>query len=291
MHLSPVLRGYNWKWISKCTLHQQAHLPPKVRQPMSITSTQQKSMLTKVRSYLDKDPFIRVSLVFVGAVFAISLLIEAYLKLQKRNKDAKLQSRAIFPPKPSSAVTHRTVMVSHLAQLLKDQENHSLPSAVFVTGPAGSGKTELLRQHAVRFSLCHRGKSTEKKPNVIVLNAKSLDSLELSLLHGLHVLGIPYLHVAELFTSSARANRGVKCQKFLNLLVNEMSSCAQPCLLIIDDVAEKTMPCYESALQLNCDTLQVVAAGCSAWVSNRIKDFQVPVLDLSSGWVVNVFTI
>ena len=250
---------------------------------MSITSTQQQSMLNKVRSYLDKDPFIRVSLVFVGAVFVMSLMIEAYLKLQKRNKDAKLQSRAVFPPKPSSAVTHRTVMVSHLAQLLKDRQNHSLPSAVFVTGPAGSGKTELLRQYAVRFSLCHRGKSTERKPKVIVLDAKCLDSLELSLMHGLHVLGIPYLHVAELLTSTICANSVVKCQKFLHLLVTEMSSCAQPCLLIIDDVAEKTMPYCESALQLNCDTLKVVAAGRSAWASNRIKDFQVPVLDLSSG--------
>lgn len=291
MHLSPVLRGCNWKWISRCTLHQQAHLPPNVKQPMSITSSQQKSMLTKVRNYLDKDPLIRVSLVFVGAVFAMSLMIEAYLKLQKRKKDAKLQSRAVFPLKPSSAFTHRTVIVSHLVQLLKDQQNHTLPSAVFVTGPAGSGKTELLRQHAVRFSLRHCGKSTEKKTNVVVLDAKSLDSLELSLMHGLHVLGIPYLHVPELLTSSPRANSVVKCQKFLHLLVTEMSSCGQPCLLIIDDVAEKTLPCCESALQLNCDTLQVVAAGRSAWASNRIKDFQVPVLDLSSGWVVNVFIV
>ena len=278
-------------------MYLQAHVaPPKavlatIRQPMSTDSTQQQSILTKARNYLDKDPFIKVSLVFVGVVFTMSLVIEVYLKLQKKKKETTMQSTAIFPPRPSTAVAYRTGMLTHLAQLVADQQRHSLPSGILVIGPAGSGKTELLRQHAEQFAINHRSRSTEKRTEVIVVDANSLDSLELSLMHGLHILGIPYLNIAEHLKSSQPATFAMKCQNLLHLLVTEMCSCTRPCLLIVDNVAEETLPCCESAFQQNCNTLQVVAASSSAMTSERMKDIAVPVLDLSSGCVVNVVRI
>lgn len=297
VHILPLVRRCNWMGLQRCTLHQRSlvvpykAMPATVGKPMSTILTQQQSMLTKARSYLDKDPFIKVSLVFVGVVFAMSLMIEVYLKLQKKKKDAKMQSTAILPPKPSTAVIYRTEMLSHLANLLADQQRHALPRAIFITGPAGSGKTELLRQHAEQFSKNHHSRSTEKKPQVIVVDANSFDSLELSLMHGLSVLGISYLHVAEHLKSTQPTTFALKCQKMLHLLVTEMTSCARPCLLIIDNVADKTLPCCEIALQQKCDALQVVAASHSTMASKRINGLEVPVLDLSSGCVVNVASI
>lgn len=297
VHITPVVRHCNWKGFARRAVYLQAHVaPPKavlatVRQPMSTASTQQQSLLAKARNYLDKDPFIKVSLVFVGVVFAMSLVIEVYLKLQKRKKETKMRSTAIFPPRPSTAIAYRTGMLSHLAQLVTDQQRHSLPSAILLVGPAGSGKTELLRQHAEQFAINHRSRSTEKRAQVIVVDANSLDSLELSLMHGLHILGFSYLHTAEHLKSSEPATFAMKCQNLLHLLVAEICSCTRPCLLIIDNVTEETLPCCESAFQQNCDTLQVVAASSSAMTSMRMKGFDVPVLDLSSGCVVNVVRI
>lgn len=288
VHITPVVRHCNRKGLTRCALYQHSHQAPNamratVRRPMSTASVQQQSILTKVRNYLDKDPFVKVSLVFVGVVFAMSLVIEVYLKLQKKRKDTTLRSPVIFPLKPSTAVVYRAGMLYQLSQLVADRRRHSLPSGILLSGPAGSGKTELLRQQAEQFSIDHHTRSTEKKPLVIVVDANSFDSLELSVMHGLYLLGLPYLHIAEHLKSYQPATFSSKCQNLLHLLVTKMKSCARPCLLIIDDVADRTLSCCESTLQQDCDTLQVVAASSSAMVSERMKGIDVPVLDMSSG--------
>ena len=288
VHITPVVRCCNKKGFKSGALHQYSNRAPNtmratVSQPMSTALTGQLSTLTKVRNYLDKDPFIKVSLVFVGVVFAMSLVIEVYLKLQKKKKDTELRSLAIFPLKPSTTVVYRAGMLSQLSQLIADRRRHSLPSGILVAGPAGSGKTELLRQHAEQFSIDHHSRSTENKPKVIVVDATSFDSLELSVMHGLHLFGLQYLHMAEHLKSYQSATFENKCQNLLHLLVTKMKSCAHSCLLIIDDVTDRTLSCCESALQEDCDTLQVVAASSSPMVRKRLNSADVSVLDTSNG--------
>ena len=128
----------------------------------------------KIFFFFKNDPFARVSVVFGGGVLCLLMVVEALTPKLKKDKAAVEH----FPPKSGHATVQRDKEVAQLVSCLPSWFSIK-PSLVCVTGPRGSGKTELTYQFAQRFTKMGGVRWLQKGKKQVLLYMDASDPLSL----------------------------------------------------------------------------------------------------------------
>lgn len=206
------------------------HLSHPVRSEAPPITPPTRNPFKRIARYFRNDPFARVSVIFGGTVLTVLLVIEAFIP--KEAKKVKPQV-AILPPSVSHATVPRerelTSLLSSVPSVLSTR-----PSVVMVTGPEGSGKTELANQfvtHFVKASSPTVSKKESSKPIVIHLDASGTRPLEDSIRYALGSLGMMSSQLENPSSSS-----------HLQYLLDKLGEQKARWLLIVDGAENETAP-------------------------------------------------
>jgi len=187
-------------------------------------------MIASVRN----DPFVKLSLSLCAIVIGGTLITELYKKLKKD----KITPLLMLPPKIAHHSVRRMDKILEVHQKLQTLKLQvkEVPVLFYITGPPGSGKTELVSQ------VCNYYVNPPKKwyqfgrryCTVLTLNATSLQHFLLSLVEVADCLGISYKsnNIDELFPA----------------VLSKINSSQLPWLLVVDNLTEATNSCFHSMM-------------------------------------------
>ena len=204
----------------------------------------------KVYFFFKNDPFARVSVVFGGGVLCLLMIVEALTPKQKKDKAAV----AHFPPKSGHTTVQRDEEVARLVSHLPSWFS-TKPSLVCITGPQGSGKTELAYQFAQRFT--ESGVRLFRKKNkqvLLYLDASNPVSLDYSLRWAARSVGVTqgdFYPGAELHENCSDGGMDSNERQLVHgfkAVFNDLATKKTRWLLVIDGVNGSTMAMVEAAL-------------------------------------------
>ena len=179
----------------------------------------------KVVQTLKNDPFIKLSLSLCVIVLGGTLAFELYNKFKKK----KTCSICLLPPTFSHHSIKRTALLGQLEDKLHEvRAKNNGRSVLYVTGPTGCGKTQLLYQYCNQFIASHQFKWFGLKrvsPVVLYLDGTSPDTLTLSLTEAAKEMGVGGVLPPEDNFSTIMSNLALK---------------QVPWLLVVDNLTEKT---------------------------------------------------
>lgn len=180
----------------------------------------------KVVQTLKNDPFIKLSVSLCVIVLGATLVIELHNKFKKKT----LPVICLLPPKFSHHAIRRTSLLGQLEDKLQEVRRKSSDCpVVYVTGPAGCGKTQFLYQYCDQYMKSHQYKWLGLKrvyPVVLYLDATSPQTLTSSLTGAVTEMGLGHVQPLEDNVSSIMSNLAQK---------------QVPWLLVVDNLTEATM--------------------------------------------------
>ena len=208
------------------------------------SSSKWATYMNRFKAFIKNDPFMKFSLIFVGVVLSLSLGFEFYLKQQRKKRE---QSRflQLLPPKPLNTVVQRRKHLGTIAKELQSPwKTSTIPSALVITGPHGSGKTELARQYSEMFLKSNPLKPS--KPLVLTVTATTKHSLINSLSAALHSTGMSHAKVEQTVQSAGdfSSTFETRSKVAFGLLKTFFDSSKSPCLLVVDDLTEETFDVF-----------------------------------------------
>lgn len=220
--MAMALRMSFWK-------HRGLWFPSCKRSPCFSTA----SVLRRTFEGVKRDPFIKLSLSLGALIVGGTLIMELYKKLKRQ----KVSTMAILPPGfAHHSVKRQSLLVSICDQLKMLKSKSKLPAVLYITGPPGCGKTELVRQFCMDSHMQSTKKWFKLKPDlpaVISLNATSPKLLQLSIEEIAYNLGLP---------------EESNLERTLSSVFNKLSSSQLPWLLVIDNLTEDTTSLFRTLL-------------------------------------------
>lgn len=197
--------------------------------PLACRMVSTKSVLQRVVKSIQNDPFVKVSLSLCALIIGGSLVVELYKKV-KRSTTPMV---AILPP----TFAHHSVKRESLLRcihhkLQKLRSNKEMPTVLYVTGPPGCGKTELVHQFCTYYaSVSRKWFGLKAAPyTVISVDATSPQLLCFSLAEVAINLGVPQnSNIEELFSA----------------ILSKVTSSHLPWLLVVDNLTKHTNSCFQ----------------------------------------------
>ena len=221
--LLSVLRGG-----SRCN-YAVAGLAPITRTSFRRVSTGG-GVLERATNMIKNDPFVKLSLSLCALIVGGTLVMEMYNRVRKNSSPAL----SMLPP----GFTHHSIKrKSQLQDLQSKVQKHSskqAPPVFYITGPPGSGKTELVRQLCQEYT-SKKWLGLRSVPALVVsISATSKELLHISLGEVTNQLGLqPSVDTLTTFSK----------------ILSWLSSSRLPWLLVIDDLTESTQPSLDALLK------------------------------------------
>ena len=180
------------------------------------------SLVQRAIRTVKHDPFVKLSLSLCAMVVGGSLFMEGYKKLKKNLSPTMIS----LPP----GFSHHSIKRESLLQCVYDQlkacKQKELPTVLYVTGPQGCGKTELVRQ----FCTNHHGKSW--------LGLKVVPSMVISLNAGTpHLLK---LSIEEIASKFGVLEKTLNPHEMLSMVLAKISSSNSPWVLVVDNLTPRS---------------------------------------------------
>ena len=196
----------------------------------SVSHTTTPPVLQRIVNMVRNDPFVKVSLSLCVIVGGGTLVMELYKKW-KKNAPPKV---LLFPSGFAHYSVSRQSMVSHIQkelQQLRSKCNLFSP-LLYVTGPPGCGKTEVVRQFCNNATVAKKWFGLKSvTPIVLCLDAGSPTLLQASLAEAASGLGIqPASNLENLFS----------------MVLTGLSSKQSPWFLIVDNLTKDSSSLFES---------------------------------------------
>ena len=221
---------------------------------LDSTSSKQ-SVFKRVRAFIQNDPFVKVSLIFVGIILSVGIGFETFEKY-KSKKIKKSVSTCIWPSSFCGHVVQRHRLVSELETKFKQQMLGTKTPCVIITGPTGCGKTELARQFAVQFRNAQSGVFRKIDSFVVTFSASSLETMEFSLKNALCMFDMEHKNLNQ-FSNGLPFDQSPLPMKIKALCKAIPAKLTNPSgLLIFDDVGDDVANCIEAVLDdVHCNVL------------------------------------
>lgn len=197
------------------------------KSPCRLSSTRiWRSGSAKLVQTLKNDPFIKLSLSLCVIVLGGTLVIELHNKFKKKTSHAV----CLLPPTFAHQAVKRSSLLGQLGDELQKvrDEKHSGCPVLYITGPAGCGKTQLLHQYCDQYVRSHQYKWLGLKrvsPVVLYLDAASPDILASSLTEAVKQIGL---------------KDALSLDENVSALVSSLNLKQVPWLLVVDNLTEKT---------------------------------------------------
>lgn len=205
---------------------------------LSTSSLHPSSLYRRTVDYFNNYPFVKYSILLCGVVLGGSLIFESYSKHKKK----LLPQILSLPPRVAHQTQPRLAELRRLREVWRVARRRG-EGVVYVVGPPGSGKTELVCQYGQQFiqqTLNFTYRFRICKPAVLCLDGRSLDQLKLGLQEAAMCLG-----VRQLDTEQERGEEG-DVVTLARAVQTKLKANGVPWLIIVDNLTQSATPTFES---------------------------------------------
>lgn len=221
--------------------HTHLSLRPSSAQ-LSMMSFHPRTIYQRTINYFNDYPFVKYSILLCATVLGGSLAFESYSKHKK-----KLQPQILSLP---ASVCHATLPRPDELNRLQDAARTAKRKGkgiVYLVGPPGSGKTELVCQYGKQFieqthNFTYRFRIL--KPTVVYLNGTSTNQLHSSLQEVAMCLGV---------SGYKLGSNGSDLISLASAVQERLDANKVPWLIIIDNLTPSTIHTFESLFCSNDD--------------------------------------
>lgn len=205
---------------------------------LSTATLHPRNLFRRTLNYFNDYPFVKYSLLLCAAVLGGSLAFESYSKHRKKQQPQILS----LPPQVGHATLPRPTELRQLRDAVK-LARRAGEGVVYLVGPPGSGKTEILCQYGKQFidqtqNFTYRFRIT--KPAVLYLNGMSVQQLHLSLQEVALCLGI------KRDDSQPKENSKDDMVSLAKAVQEKLSSNGVPWLIVVDNLTPLATPTFQS---------------------------------------------
>ena len=187
------------------------------------------STFERVANTVKNDPFVKLSLSLCALIVGGTLVMELYNRLKKNSSPTVL----MLPPRFAHYSVKRESLLTDLRNKVRKHSSKQTPPILYVIGPPGSGKTELIWQFCEEYGP-RKWLGLKSVPAVVVcLDATSPEALQLSLSEAANRLGL---------------QPASSTQAAFSAVLSWLASNRLPWLLVIDHLTENTQSCLKDVL-------------------------------------------
>ena len=208
-----------------------------VQVPPTTTTTKssQLNIFQRARQYVRDNPYTKFSLTLCAIVLGLSVAIELVKKYKKKKPPSIVGSL----PTVGHYTIQRSSEVGSISGKLKslDGSNHRGVPLVFVTGPSGVGKTEVVSQYVKLYTAsCTKWFGLKSvQPIVLFINGRNKSTLDLSLRDAAVSLG---LNEAEFDREEQRQQSPLSV---LSLIHSKLVEKNLPWLIVVDGLDKESL--------------------------------------------------
>lgn len=196
------------------------------------TNSSQLNIFQRARKYVHDNPYTKFSLTLCAIVLGLSVAIELVKKYKKKKPPSIVGSL----PTVGHYTIHRSSEVGSISGKLKslDGSNHRGVPLIFVTGPSGVGKTEIVSQYVKLYmASCTKWFGLKSvQPIVLFINGRNKLTFDLSLRDAAVSLG---LNEAE-FDREDQSSLPILSRIHSKLVKKKL-----PWLIVVDGLDEETL--------------------------------------------------
>ena len=172
--------------INYCPIRCYTQTPP----TNTHTNPSQLNIFRRAQQYVRDNPYTKFSLTLCAIVLGLSVAIELVKKYKKKKPPSIVGSL----PTVGHCTIQRSSEVDSISSKIKalDRGNHRGVPLVFVTGPSGVGKTELVSQYVTLYTAsCTKWFGLKSvQPVVLFINGRNKSTFELTLRDAAISLGL-----------------------------------------------------------------------------------------------------
>lgn len=201
-----------------------------------------RNVLKRAQKFIQDNPFTKFSLALCAIVLGLSVAVELYNRFKKK----KIPVVIVYPPKVGHYTVERTNEVVEIGRKLRAFRHSVNCPILYVTGAAGTGKTELVCQFVDYFT-----ETSSKwfglrsvKPTVLYFNGRNEQVLKISVREAALSLGLKDSDL----TLSDSVSSGDVLHDTLSAIHKKFEANKLPWLIVVDDLDRSIIPTLHSAL-------------------------------------------
>ena len=199
------------------------------------TNSSQLNIFQRARKYVRDNPYTKFSLTLCAIVLGLSVAIELVKKYKKKKPPSIVGSL----PTVGHYTIHRSSEIGSISGKLKslDGSNHRGVPLIFITGPSGVGKTEIVSQYVKLYTAsCTKWFGLKSvQPIVLFINGRNKLTFDLSLRDAAVSLG---LNEAEFDREDQRQQSSLP---ILSQIHSKLVEKKLPWLIVVDGLDEESL--------------------------------------------------
>ena len=200
------------------------------------TASFTRNIAQRTVSYFERYPFVKYSILLCVTVLGASMAVESYAKHKKKQQPQILS----LPPQVGHATLPRPAEVDTLWKRVRRLRKRGL-GVLYVVGPSGAGKTELVCQYGKHFieqtlNITHRFRIS--KPPVLYLNGSSCEQLQTSLREAALSLGV------QEGSLQPQGREGEELLSLARAVQQKLAANKVPWLIVVDHLTPMTQPAF-----------------------------------------------